>query len=279
MSIARLALVLTALQSVPFGRAEGQVGKPDSRTLLAVFAHPDDETTMSGTLARYAREGAKVVIVAVTSGQKGGPNPGPALGALREAELRAACKELGISPPRLLGFMDGTVATDKHAEIRARITQVIRDVRPQVIVTFGPDGVTGHADHIAVGKLTTEVFEAETARPGGPTRLYDVAIPRTKAMAMAPILAGRGLTDAEMKQLEAGAVPDASITVTVDIREFLDTKHRAAALHTSQFPQGPKYQQWLASLGSGDQEYFVQVGGGRTGSTDLFYDLLDGRRR
>lgn len=237
---------------------------PAPRTLLAVFAHPDDESTAAGTLARYASSGVRVVIATVTSGQKGGPEPGDALGARREAELAAACRELGVNPPVLFRFMDGTVATERQDEIAARIRRVIRDVRPQVVVTFGPDGVTGHPDHIAVGKLTAAVFAEETRRPGGPSRLYQVAIPRTMMVRIAPVLAGHSLSEPELRQVADQAVADQAIAAIIDITDLLAVKRRAAARHESQFPAGPRFDQWLAAFGSEPREYFVQASPKRT---------------
>ncbi len=260
--------LIGALAAVPSSPAP----RPAPRTLLAVFAHPDDETTMSGTLARYRLEGVSIVLATVTSGQKGGPNPGDALGARREAELRAACRELGLGPPVLFGFMDGTVATDRHDEIRARIRELVRKVRPQVMVTFGPDGVTGHPDHIAVGQLATEVFDEETALAGGPRRLFYVVLPRSVALKVGPALAGRPLTEVEERKVSDGAVPDDSVTVTVDITRFLDMKRRAAARHESQFPAGPKYEQWRAVFGTEEREYFVLARPPSSGRLEGFFE-------
>lgn len=130
--------------------------------LMAILAHPDDESLGMGTvLAKYAREGVKTYLLTATRGEVGwfgspADNPGPqALGAIRERELRAAAVELGISQVEFLDAIDGQLdQADPHQTV-ARIVAFIRQVRPQVVVTFGPDGDYGHPDHIAICQLTS----------------------------------------------------------------------------------------------------------------------------
>lgn len=129
--------------------------------LLAVFAHPDDESMgMGGTLAKYSAEGVETHLVCASRGEVGwfGPeeqNPGPErLGQLREAELRNAVKELGMTSLSFLGCMDGQVDRADPAEIIAKIVSHIRRIQPQVVVTFPHDGNYGHPDHIAIGQFT-----------------------------------------------------------------------------------------------------------------------------
>jgi LmbE family N-acetylglucosaminyl deacetylase len=133
-----------------------------SLRLMAVLAHPDDESlALGGTLVSYAAQDIEVSIVMATRGEAGWQgdkrdDPGPEeLGKLREAELRAAVKYLGASELVFLDYIDGKVGEIDPEEATARIAREIRRIRPQVVVTFGPDGAYGHPDHIAISQFTT----------------------------------------------------------------------------------------------------------------------------
>src|SRR5262245_34830508 len=129
--------------------------------LMAVVAHPDDESLgMGGTLARYADEGAQILVLTATRGERGrngeSRDTAPAqLGALREAELRKACGVLGVSEVRLLGYPDGALDQVDPLEAVPSIAAHIRRFKPHVVLTFGPEGAYGHPDHIAISQFTT----------------------------------------------------------------------------------------------------------------------------
>src|SRR5580765_5998161 len=138
--------------------------QPQPLRLMAVLAHPDDESLgFGGVLARYAAEGVEVTVVTATRGERGryrgerdGPlHPGPeGLGRIREAELRAATRVLGVREPILLGYPDGALDQADPGEAISRIAGHLRSVRPDVVLTFAPDGAYGHPDHIAISQLT-----------------------------------------------------------------------------------------------------------------------------
>jgi len=147
--------------------------------LLCVTAHPDDETLgFGGTLAHYAAEGVEVYLLTATRGGAGrygdarigdgtGRHPGPeALGRIREDELRSAAEVLGVSGVCILGYPDGGVDQVDAAEAQERMAVHIREVRPQVVLTFDPFGAYGHPDHIAVSQLATAAVMAATAPTG-----------------------------------------------------------------------------------------------------------------
>jgi LmbE family N-acetylglucosaminyl deacetylase len=140
-----------------------------SRTLLGVWAHPDDETFLSSGLILAARErGDRVVLVTATRGEHGTDDPvaWPAdrLGRLRERELEAALAVLGVDDHRWLGHTDGTCARVPDRLAARAVATIIEEIRPDTIVTFGPDGVTGHDDHRAVGRWTTRARDAVAPR-------------------------------------------------------------------------------------------------------------------
>jgi LmbE family N-acetylglucosaminyl deacetylase len=146
------------------------------RTLLAVFAHPDDEQVVSPMLARYAREGVRVHLAIATDGRKGvrehaGIPAGEKLAAARAGEARCACEKLRIEPPTLIGLEDGALYTQENQRaFLDRLTQLLGEVRPDAIVTWGPDGVTGHPDHRMVSNLVTQLFQLGGS--GGARQLF-----------------------------------------------------------------------------------------------------------
>ncbi|MBI5823457.1 MAG: PIG-L family deacetylase [Chloroflexi bacterium] len=130
--------------------------------LLAVFAHPDDESMgMGGTLAKYSAERVDTHLICASRGERGWfgseqQNPGPdRLGQLRTQELENAVHELGVKSLSFLGYIDGDVDKADHAEAIAKIVTHIRNIKPQVVVTFPPDGNYGHPDHIAIAQFTS----------------------------------------------------------------------------------------------------------------------------
>jgi LmbE family N-acetylglucosaminyl deacetylase len=190
-------------------------------SILAVFAHPDDETSVGPMLARYACEGHAVYLASVTSGQKGvrpdfGMAAGEELGAVREEELRCACRQLGIHEPFLLGFQDQGIAAPA----------VIEQTRGEVVVTFGPDGITGHVDHSAAGNIATLVFQQQGLLRHAPRKLYYVALPESR---LAEMPDGLGRNRAFYP------VSDAFITTQVDCREHAEAGLRAMECHKSQW--------------------------------------------
>src|SRR5262245_54004629 len=137
---------------------ENETAHPERpRTLMGVLAHPDDEALgFGGTFAKYAAEGVETVLVTATRGERGWTGdplayPGAwELGRIRERELNRAAAALGIGRVTLLDEMDGELDRCDSALVVARIAAEIRRSRPDVVVTFGPDGAYGHPDHIAI---------------------------------------------------------------------------------------------------------------------------------
>ncbi len=134
---------------------------PGPLRLLAIFAHPDDESLGAGsTLAKYAAEGVEVHLICATKGERGWTgseedNPGlRELGNMRERELLAAAKVLGIQQVYFLDYVDGDLDQAPQGEAIDKIAALIREIRPQVALSFGPDGIYGHPDHIAISQFS-----------------------------------------------------------------------------------------------------------------------------
>ena len=134
-------------------------------TVLSVWAHPDDETYLAGGLmAACAAAGQRVVCVSATAGEHGTPDPvawpPERLARLRRWESAAAMAVLGVDDHRVLGFGDGTLATIDPSVGISAIKELIDEIHPDTILTFGPDGMTFHPDHIAIGAWTTSAWES-----------------------------------------------------------------------------------------------------------------------
>ena len=149
---------------------------------MCVFAHPDDESLgTGGTLAKYAAEGVETYLLTATRGERGrfgdnGERPGPeVVGATREAELRAAARELGIREVTLLGFPDGALDSVDPVQAQEAIASHLRRIKPQVVITFGPEGAYGHPDHIAISQLTTAAVVRAADCDFAGSKLYYIA--------------------------------------------------------------------------------------------------------
>jgi len=265
--------------------------------LMAVLAHPDDEALgCGGTLAKYAAEGIATALVTATCGQRGrykGIRPGeaghPGAGALeriRQQELRCAADTLGIRDLSLFDYQDQDLDRAEPAEVVRRIVEQLRRVRPQVVLTFGPEGAYGHADHIAVSQLTTAAIVAAADPAYAPTsgaphtvsKLYYLAWP---ASTWAAYEAAFHTVVSHVDGVERRTVPwpDWAVTTVIDTRAHWPKVWEAIACHESQVAGyerlkglSPEHHealwgwQWFYRA-------FSLVNGGRQRETDLFEGL------
>jgi N-acetyl-1-D-myo-inositol-2-amino-2-deoxy-alpha-D-glucopyranoside deacetylase len=239
---------------------KGRIMKP---SLLAVFAHPDDEAFgTGGTLATYAAQGIQVTLVSATRGEAGEiADPTLAkletLGKVREHELRCASQVLGIEEPIFLDYRDSGMAgtpENEHPqafiqipaeEVVGRLVGIIRRIQPQVVITFEPNGGYGHPDHIAIHRHTVEAFRAaadptrfiEQGVPWQAHRLFYTAIPRSFFQEMRQRLEALGVDTSEFERFEqAGAGwPDEDVHVRLDVGAQIDVKWAAMQCHRTQF--------------------------------------------
>lgn len=144
--------------------------------LVGIFAHPDDESVCAGgTLARYSTGGADVRVVSLTRGGAGQIRDAAVatrgtLPTVRECELRRAGDELGLAETRCLDLEDGTLDRIDLEELEVIATSLLEELQPDVVITFGPDGFSGHPDHTAVGAAVTAACFAR--QPDHPVRLF-----------------------------------------------------------------------------------------------------------
>ena len=154
------AVVLATL--VPLS-AQAQVRRP----ILAVFAHPDDERVIGPLLSRLAREGRETHLVIATDGSKGVRDfanipAGAGLAAARTKEATCAANRLGVRKLHLLGLPDGGLASfDALGKLRSGLAAIIDSLKPAAIITFGPEGGTGHPDHRLVGDVATQIVQSD----------------------------------------------------------------------------------------------------------------------
>jgi len=270
--------------------------------LMAVLAHPDDESLgVGGTLAKYSAEGVETSLVTATSGQSGrfrGHRPGSpehpgsaALARIRASELAAAATALGVGDVSLLDYRDGSLDAADPRRAIADIAGHIRRVRPQVVLTFPPDGAYGHPDHIAVSQFAQAsivaaadpsfaVPDGGAARlaPHAVSKLYYIAWPR--AIWTAYEEAFRELV-ATVDGIErrSTAWPEWAVTTVIDTRAHWETVWRAVSCHES---QTTAYER-LKNLSPANHEVlwgvqsfyraFSLVNGGRQLEVDLFEGL------
>ncbi|CAN5842220.1 PIG-L family deacetylase [soil metagenome] len=234
-----------------------------ARSILACFAHPDDESfAVGGTLAHYASRGIPTTLVCTTRGEAGKiADPSLAsqqdLGEVREAELRCAANAPGIDKVEILGYRDSGMegAEDNNHpqayvmadrdEVVARLVGYIRSLRPEVVITFDPDGAYGHPDHVAIHHHTVAAVAAardETRYPEAgpvwaPRRLYFTAISRTRFAEMRRRLSEMGVdtTAFDREDMPIIGQDDDEIDVTVDVRETVTAKRAALQCHATQF--------------------------------------------
>jgi LmbE family N-acetylglucosaminyl deacetylase len=148
-------------------RATSDTGDPtaDLGTILGVWAHPDDEAYLSaGLMALARRDGRRVVVITATAGERGTDDPARwppvRLARRRRREMAASMAAVGVHEHRWLGYSDGGCAEADERDAVATIGTIIDEVRPRTLITFGPDGMTGHPDHRAVSAWTTAAWEA-----------------------------------------------------------------------------------------------------------------------
>ncbi|MBV6430261.1 MAG: Mycothiol S-conjugate amidase [Bryobacteraceae bacterium] len=272
--------------------------KSEAFKLLAVLAHPDDESLgFGGTLAKYAAENIETYLVTATRGERGrfGAVRSTNIeetGRVREAELRAAAAVLGVKEVSILGYPDGAVDQVDPMTAIHDILSHIRRIRPDVVLTFGPDGAYGHPDHIAISQFTTAAImcaadvryplnrDSETAAlaPHRVAKLHCLAWRNDKWEAyQAAFRKLTSIVDGVSRQ--AAPWPDWAVTTEIDTASYWPIVWKAVCCHQTQM----SIYERLESLGEeqqkllwGSQQFYrlySTVNGGRKLETDLFEGL------
>jgi LmbE family N-acetylglucosaminyl deacetylase len=244
--------------------------------VLAVFAHPDDESLLAGgVLAACAAAGRRVAIVSMTRGERGpieshGPGDREALAGIREAELRAAAHALGASSAECLGYPDGELASADEQRAAQALVGLLERERPEAVISFSREGLYWHPDHLAVLRFLSVASEL-LGEKAAPTWLYGATWPEGHAGRLVSLARARGLaTDLWGIDPEAFGAPADSSMSALDVRPFLSAKLAALRCYASQI--GPSH---LLSALPDDlaeeflgREYFVRLGSGQPPKPD-----------
>lgn len=244
------------------------------KTLLAIFAHPDDEVFGNGgTLTHYAKQGHNVHLICATRGESGkitdpSIDPNTDKGQLREQELKDACNAMGINPPILLDYQDsGRHERTQHnndkallnvdeLEIEKVLLEHIARIKPDVILGFDPHGIYGHIDHIKMHRATIAAFwSADSVMNPAPKRLFFSAIASQRMLVMQ-----EARPTSPLASLDAGiyGVAEESFAAIIDISAYAKEKEAAIKAHRSQVgPQSSfanatqevKDEAWLEMFG------------------------------
>jgi LmbE family N-acetylglucosaminyl deacetylase len=240
---------------------------PTQLTLMAVHAHPDDESSSTGgVLAKYADAGIRTVVVTCTNGEFGdtpdGVKPGQdgheeqAVAQIRLAELRQACKHLAVTDLELLGYHDSgmpdweyrnrpdTFCNVPQDEVAARIGGLIERYRPQVVITYDDKGAYQHPDHLHASRCA----QAAVAATGIPDKLYLTAMRRSSWRKLWEALREQGVEVPDVRDIDEATLREIEereqlITTNVDIRPVLDRKRAALMSHASQIRES-----WFAKI-------------------------------
>ncbi len=233
---------------------------------MATFAHPDDESFgTAGTFAALTKTGARLVLVCATRGEVGEiADPALAtsetLAAVRERELRCSAEAIGADPPILLGYRDSGMAgtTDNEHEdafavaapdeVTRQLVRLIREHKPDVLITFDPSGGYGHPDHLAAHRAATrayrdagnpECFPEQLAalEPHAPNLLLYMAIRRTQLRALAEKMDAAGVPMGLIENLDEIGTPDEHVHIELDISETYDAKLASLNCHATQLPE------------------------------------------
>ena len=241
-----------------------------ARSLMVIVAHPGDEAFgFGGAIAQAAGEGAYVVVVCATRGRfdprllDKPPAPGGRnrhytkpvvwrnLDTVREDELRRSVALLGVNVLRVLDYAEESLAAIQPAELTGRLVEPIRMHRPDIILTFGPDGVTGDADHVAVGRAAQAAFELaaeplayeddleEDQVAWRAAKLYHLMVPRSQLASLA-----------DMAPEDYGSADDAP-TVTLELGELSRLKLAAITRHVSQTGSDGPFHDWTPEMRDG----------------------------
>ncbi len=230
----------------------------EQKSLLAAFAHPDDESFgTAGVFRRYKDAGVHTALICATKGEEGEiSDPALAtketLGAVREGELREAAGIMGVDDLVFLGYHDGQLAAAAIDEAVGKIVREIRRLKPQVVVTFAANGGYGHVDHMAIYRLTRDAFHkaadpdcypeqlAEGLDPYKPQKLYATGFPRAAMSTMRALAQSAGQTftpggAAATIPVEEMGTPDDEITTKMMLSDAqFQTKMLAMNAHRTQ---------------------------------------------
>ncbi len=218
-------------------------------TILAIYAHPDDEAfSIGGTLARYAKEGHTVKLICATKGERGKITDPEIkadtnISALREQELKDCCIILGIEPPIFLGYHDSgrlepsqsnpkALLNVSELEIEKVLLKHLVRIKPDIIISFDPHGIYGHIDHIKINHAATAAFWSVGGVTKSPPKyLFYSIMPTQNLQALQRIRENSPLSELEP---HIYGLAENSFAAVIDVSDYLQVKMRAIRAHRSQ---------------------------------------------
>jgi LmbE family N-acetylglucosaminyl deacetylase len=242
--------------------------------VLAVFAHPDDESLLAGgVLAACAAAGLRVAIVSMTRGERG-PSEAPGgdrpLGEVRAAELRAAAHALGASAAECLDYPDGELPGVDEEHASHALARVIERERPKAVLSFSEEGLYWHPDHLAVSRFLIAAVEL-LGENAAPMWVYGATWPEGHADRLVSLARDRGLA-ANLWGIapDAFGAPADSITTALDVRPFLPAKLAALRCYVSQIGSSHLLSALPDDLAEQflGREYFVRLRSGQPSRPD-----------
>lgn len=252
---------------------------------MAIFAHPDDESAVGGTLARYAKQGVEVRLVCATRGEVGEISDASlatqgTLGSVRQMELEAACDVLGIGTPRFLAWRDSgmegssenedpraLIQADPKAVIEAMVAHMAM-FQPNVVITFEPFGWYGHPDHQAVSRLATAAFQKlyHTTSSGAwrPGALFYAVVKLSNFESVINDAIEQGYIDKppfEQFPVEAAQQAETAVTHSIGVTDLFEIKEKAIRVHKTQFGEDNFFRKIPGDMKRRiwDTEHFIQV--------------------
>jgi LmbE family N-acetylglucosaminyl deacetylase len=247
------------------------------RKLLCITAHPDDEAgAFGGTLLLYHNRGVQTSVVCLTEGtaarNRGVARSNEELATLRRAEFAASCKILGLSHCEVLAYLDSKLDRADLYQVVGDLVLRIRRLRPQVMITFGPDGgLTGHVDHAMAGTFATLAFEWAGRPDRFPEQLEQGAsLHRTQKLYY---------HTADFSLPDRQPISQPTVTAHIEIgQELFDIKAKAFQQHTTQAPLFEKVRKNLGeTLGAVEMFHLAATSSPRSAKaeTDLFEDVIE----
>lgn len=272
-----------------------RISKADSLKLMCVFAHPDDESLgTGGTLAKYADEGIETYLVTATRGERGWwgdekDYPGlQALGEIRERELLAAAKVLGLREVNFLDYIDGDLDRADPKEAIAKIVGHLRRIKPHSVITFAPDGAYGHPDHIAISQFTSAAlvcaadpnYRHPTESAAHRVSKFYYKVWKHEELAAYQSVFGDLVMPVDGVDRRIVAWEDWAITTWIDTEKYWNTVWRAISCHSSQLPGYSKLENLPEEHHRGlwGSQGFYRAYSIVNGGREIEHDLFEGLR-
>ncbi len=216
---------------------------------LTIVAHPDDESFLfAGTTLKFEEEGNEVAVICATRGEKGAdrlnrPLSEEQMAEIRTKELHVACGILGCVCKKFFNFKDGNLDNTDINLIASELAEQLEELKPQIIMTFGAEGISGHRDHVTIHKAVLAALERVQTKP---KELWLAGIPASMIEDFRNHMHQRKVHHSHFVKNDLQGVPDEKLT-QIDISKFRDKKLAAIKAHESQYVPHLTWEPFLES--------------------------------